>query len=241
MLNSNKANASHTHTYYSRSSVGDIGWGSESNRTLPVTVNAMAYWSGAYSGTASNLLYCNKGAFGTIVTKNTDDYLSISGGTVTGATTFNSTVTVNNTIDANKNLTLTGNFKNEYTYNNTVTNSANVYISSSYNFRRSTSSSKRYKHNIEPIEGYEKLLDIPIKQYIYNLDYLSEEDQRYNQVVPGIIAEDVMKHYPVAVEMIDGEAEDWNVRFIIPPLIALVQKLWKQVKELESKISTSKV
>lgn len=34
----------------------------------------MAYWNGAYSGTASNLAYCSKGAFGTIVTKSTSDY-----------------------------------------------------------------------------------------------------------------------------------------------------------------------
>ena len=34
----------------------------------------MAYWNGAYSGTSSNLTYCNRGAFGTIVTKSTSDY-----------------------------------------------------------------------------------------------------------------------------------------------------------------------
>ena len=34
----------------------------------------IAYWNGAYSGTSSNLIYCNRGAFGTIVTKNTSDY-----------------------------------------------------------------------------------------------------------------------------------------------------------------------
>ena len=34
----------------------------------------MAYWNGAYSGTASNLTYCTKGAFGTAATKNTGDF-----------------------------------------------------------------------------------------------------------------------------------------------------------------------
>lgn len=35
----------------------------------------IAYWNGAYSSNgASNLAYCNKGAFGTIVTKNAGDY-----------------------------------------------------------------------------------------------------------------------------------------------------------------------
>ena len=34
----------------------------------------IAYWNGAYSGTASNLSYCSKGAFGTATTKNIDDF-----------------------------------------------------------------------------------------------------------------------------------------------------------------------
>lgn len=38
----------------------------------------MAYWNGAYSGTSSNLSYCNRGAFGTIVTKNAGDYAAAS-------------------------------------------------------------------------------------------------------------------------------------------------------------------
>lgn len=38
----------------------------------------MAYWNGAYSGSSSNLAYCNRGAFGTIVTKNAGDYATAS-------------------------------------------------------------------------------------------------------------------------------------------------------------------
>lgn len=38
----------------------------------------MAYWNGAYSGSSSNLAYCNRGAFGTIVTKNAGDYAPAS-------------------------------------------------------------------------------------------------------------------------------------------------------------------
>lgn len=36
------------------------------------------YWNGAYSGTASNLTYCTKGAFGTAATKNTGDFATAS-------------------------------------------------------------------------------------------------------------------------------------------------------------------
>lgn len=34
----------------------------------------MAYWNGAYSGSSSNLQYCDRGRFGTIITKNAGDY-----------------------------------------------------------------------------------------------------------------------------------------------------------------------
>lgn len=44
-----------------------------------VTVNTLAYWNGGYNSSgASNLSYCNKGAFGSIVTKNTGDYATAS-------------------------------------------------------------------------------------------------------------------------------------------------------------------
>lgn len=54
-----------------------------------MTTNTLAYWNGAYSSAgASNLTYCVKGQFGSIVTKNSGDYLSISGGTLTGNLTL---------------------------------------------------------------------------------------------------------------------------------------------------------
>ena len=43
--------------------------------TALMTTNTLAYWNGSYSTSgSSNLTYCNRGAFGTIVTKNTGDY-----------------------------------------------------------------------------------------------------------------------------------------------------------------------
>lgn len=81
--------SSHTHT---RSQITDLGAAAGKNiRGLTaqgasgwkdVATDAqyvpdmtfIAYWNGAYSGSASNLAYCNRGAFGTIVTKNTGDY-----------------------------------------------------------------------------------------------------------------------------------------------------------------------
>ncbi len=61
---------------YSLSAAGDCGWGTAANRTSLIDISGLAYWNGAYSGTSSNLTYCSKGAFGTVVTKNATDYSS---------------------------------------------------------------------------------------------------------------------------------------------------------------------
>ena len=57
-----------------------------------MTTNTLAYWDGSYASShASNLSYCNRGAFGTIITKGTGDYYPTTGGTITGYTTLHHT------------------------------------------------------------------------------------------------------------------------------------------------------
>ena len=70
----------------SRSSKGSTDWtNNATDDAIVPTMSFMAYWDGAYnSNGASNLSYCDRGRFGTIVTKNTEDYLSVSGGTMSG-------------------------------------------------------------------------------------------------------------------------------------------------------------
>ena len=58
------------------SAVTTLGYGT--NNDYCATISLLAYWNGAYSGTSSNLAYCNRGAFGTIVTKSTSDYAPAS-------------------------------------------------------------------------------------------------------------------------------------------------------------------
>lgn len=55
--------------------VGNTGWANKTtdDKYIP-TMSFMAYWNGAYSGTSSNLQYCDRGRFGTIVTKGCGDY-----------------------------------------------------------------------------------------------------------------------------------------------------------------------
>ena len=76
---------------YTKSSVGTFDWPSSMGKLI--NVDAVAHWNGAYQSTSSNLQYCDRGRFGTIVTKNTGDYATaghthsyfpLAGGTVTG-------------------------------------------------------------------------------------------------------------------------------------------------------------
>ena len=101
-------------------------------------------------------------------------------------------------------------------------------------------SSRRWKNSIEDIHDEaldpHRLYDIEVKQFKFNTDYIKDEnDQRYDTLVPGFIAEQIQEHYPVAVDvdMETGEANDWNMKFIIPPMLALIQELNERVKSLE--------
>lgn len=159
-------------------------------------------------------------------------------GMVTGIVGCEGDWTAGGHIVAGGYLSCEGRIKSQGTYDYTSTQAANLGMFSSYWTFRSTASSKRYKHDIKPLGSElnsEKLLNIPVHQYIYNFDYLGEEDQRYNTVVPGFIAEEVYENYPIAAEITEGQIEDWNHRMIIPPMLDLIQKLWRRVEQLENK------
>lgn len=60
-----------SYTKKSLSAVGTSGWtnASTDGNIIP-DMSFIAHWNGAYSGTSSNLAYCNKGAFGSFAIKN---------------------------------------------------------------------------------------------------------------------------------------------------------------------------
>lgn len=61
-----------SYTKKSLSAVGTSGWTNNASidgNIIP-DMSFIAYWNGAYSGTSSNLAYCNKGAFGSFAIKN---------------------------------------------------------------------------------------------------------------------------------------------------------------------------
>ena len=48
--------------------VGSCGWTSQAQSNTLITTNTLSYWNGRYNSSSSNLQYCDRGRFGTIVT-----------------------------------------------------------------------------------------------------------------------------------------------------------------------------
>ncbi len=74
VLIGNGTNAVTTRHIMDNTEVTHIPYNTNTNNHL-ITANTVRFWNGACaSDGTSNLAYCNKGKFGTIVTKNTEDY-----------------------------------------------------------------------------------------------------------------------------------------------------------------------
>ena len=99
-----------------------------------------------------------------------------------------------------------------------------------------SSSSKRYKDHIAMLKDTEaeKLLDIPVVWFKYKEGYLIKGDRFVDKPLPGFYAEDVYRAFPeCAMVNPDTSVEDWNYRTLIPPMLKLIQNLYKEVKILK--------
>ena len=123
----------------------------------------------------------------------------------------------------------------------TSANAANTRMDTNGRTRRSTASSARFKEEIVSLSTVadldpSKLLTLPIRAFKFKPDYLDATDNRSGMVVPGLIAEEVAEHYPIAADRgNDGLVENWNERFVIPGMLALIQDLHSRVVTLEGK------
>jgi len=100
-------------------------------------------------------------------------------------------------------------------------------------------STRRIKHDIAPISDEslapEKLYAIDVVQFKYNNDVIEEDDERYDILLPGFIAEDLYEIYPRAVHLdLDGKIKSWNPIFIIPPMLKLIQDQKKEINQLRA-------
>lgn len=109
----------------------------------------------------------------------------------------------------------------------------------------SSSSSKRYKEDIEDLHSDEldphKLLQLPVRQGKYKEEYNEYKLQHLDmagKILPMLIAEEVDEVYPAATihDNDTGEIESWDERIIIPSMLALIQEQDKEIKDLKSRL-----
>lgn len=128
------------------------------------------------------------------------------------------------------------------TYDRTYDASPNMYITSNGVFGRTTSSSQRYKTDIQDVTDENlnpyKILQIPVRQYKYNKDNIPIGKQE-DDVYLGMIAEEVAKVYPAAAEYNeDGQVEMWNIKVIVPALLKIVQDQQKEIQSLKEQLKS---
>lgn len=166
--------------------------------------------------------------------------VSSGGAAITGAVTMSSTLTTTGDITSNGKGTFVG--------TGTTTSAANARVGTTSPIGRlmyNASSSRRYKHDIEDLNSEQlnpkHLYDIKLKQFKYNSSYLDEGDERSETNVPGFIAEEIYEIYPIAVDLDDeGLPQDWNDRYIIPPMLALIQEQHKEIEQLKKEVAQLK-
>ena len=126
-------------------------------------------------------------------------------------------------------------------YARTYGSAANVVVTNNGVLGRSTSSSKRYKHDIREfsVDEVSCLYDLPLKKFKYNNDYISKDDEYYDKDLYGFIVEDLDEVLPISVQHnLDDDAEYtipemWNNNIIVPCLLKLIQDLNNRLKKVE--------
>lgn len=113
-----------------------------------------------------------------------------------------------------------------------TTSGWNAWISNNdYRLRAYGSSSERYKILGDSLteEFIESLYNIEPIMARYKDGYLEEHDERVGVEFPMFRAEDVNIYFPLAVDHIDGKAENWNERIMIPAMFAMIKSQKKQL------------
>ena len=140
-----------------------------------------------------------------------------------------------------------GSIKNLWAVTNATSAGNNMHMGTQGRIYMVSGSSKRWKNSIEDIHDEaldpHRLYDIDVKQFKFNTDYIKDKtDQRYDTLVPGFIAEQIQEHYPVAVDvdMKTGEVMDWNMKMVIPPMLALIQEQKKEIDSIRKELADIK-
>jgi hypothetical protein len=156
-----------------------------------------------------------------------DNGITVSGGT----TLFTSTTELRGSTSA------TGNRTGTTSAGNTFFNSTSGY------FTYSTASSERYKNTIVDLNeipelNASKILNLRPRAFKYNNDYLQNDDQRFDKMIPGFISEEIYEILPISVDVQDGKIETWNERMLIPGMVSLLQDLYKKIDILQVQLDS---
>ncbi len=117
-----------------------------------------------------------------------------------------------------------------------------LYCSTQSGIVGTDSSSRRYKNSIEDVSDEmldpHRLYNLPVRQFKWNEGHFDEaEHYNYDTINIGFIAEEMAEHYPYATVLsAKGEIESWEVRRILPPMLALIQEQHKEIEELKKKV-----
>lgn len=125
----------------------------------------------------------------------------------------------------------------------TVTSGLNCYINqNTYQLSRYSSSSKRYKNIGDELseEFIDNLYNITPVMAQYKDGYLDKDDERVGEYFPMFIAEDVEKYFPLAVDHVDGLAENWNERIMVPAMFAMLKSQKSEIDTLKQELSKIK-
>ncbi len=103
----------------------------------------------------------------------------------------------------------------------------------------SSSSSRRYKHDIsyDICDGLDphRILDLKVAQFVFNDGHVLQYRDMKGLLMLGLIAEDVEEIYPSAtIHDNEGRVESWDVRRIVPAMLALIQEQEERIEKLET-------
>ena len=121
-------------------------------------------------------------------------------------------------------------------------NSGSAIVSDSNGRMKTLSaSSRRYKNYLGelPDEDAERLLNLPVIEFMYKPGYLDQEDAGNGKKFAGLFAEDVAGQFDDATFKKDGLVENYSDRQLLVRLIKLCQIQQRQIDELKAQIAAT--
>lgn len=199
-----------------------------------------------YDTIISNFINVNQNANGDYVCDGYFNFLRCESGLL-----HPNSITIKDTFSASDESGVKPEFKKEVLFRQglriynypTVTSGHNCYINqNTYQLSRYSSSSKRYKNIGDELseEFIDNLYNITPVMAQYKDGYLDKDDERVGEYFPMFIAEDVEKYFPLAVDHVDGLAENWNERIMIPAMFAMLKSQKSEIDTLKQELSRIK-